>query len=415
MGIKQLDGGKCEFNVQGFTFQQNTKSPKLFAFVASANDLIKFCGVARKSQDLLTNYQRALDTVRVDREITPFFRVPENCTPTAIVLSLQQTNVAEVEFKPAGNQAQSGPVAVDVLTLRFVDVNKAPPDQLVAFAHDFLDTRLAQDDGGGVVAEPAEAAGEEGKDGPEDLDAGDNGEAAEEDLADADVEDEDGSDEEAVKIGQSMLRQLREKLDDPASLTQDMIEALRDMLKPALVIDGQHRLFGAAGVEEDIPLLVCSLVQPSWKEQVFQFIVVNDKAAGIPKPFIASLAGMSLTAAELDELRDRLTQAGLKLWEVEVMQRLGYDPRSPFYKKIEFKVSSTAKLVAADKASRPRLPDHEEGRPRVVRGQEHRSVSHDGGAVLQTLREEVIEKGCAGKVAAVAGLVRVLLLLLGCV
>ena len=76
-----------------------------------------------------------------------------------------------------------------------------------------------------------------------------------------------------------------------------MLEALRDMLKPALVIDGQHRLFGAAGVEEDIPLLVCSLVQPSWKEQVFQFIVVNDKAAGIPKPFITSLAGMSLTSA----------------------------------------------------------------------------------------------------------------------
>ena len=106
MSIRQLDGGKCEFTVQGFTFQQNTKSPKLFAFVASANDLIKFCGVARKSQDLLTNYQRTLDTVRVDKEITPFFRVPENCTPTAIVLSLQQTNVAEVEFKPAGNQGQ---------------------------------------------------------------------------------------------------------------------------------------------------------------------------------------------------------------------------------------------------------------------------------------------------------------------
>ena len=79
-----------------------------------------------------------------------------------------------------------------------------------------------------------------------------------------------------------------------------MIDSLRDMLKPALVIDGQHRLFGAAGVEEDIPLLVCSLIQPSWKEQVFQFIIISDKAAGIPKPCITSLAGMSLTGGELD-------------------------------------------------------------------------------------------------------------------
>jgi hypothetical protein len=59
---------------------------------------------------------------------------------------------------------------------------------------------------------------------------------------------------------------------------------------------------------------------------------------------------MSLTSSELDELRDRLTQAGLKLWEVEVMQRLGYDPRSPFYKKIEFKVSSAGKISGSDKA-----------------------------------------------------------------
>jgi hypothetical protein len=113
------------------------------------------------------------------------------------------------------------------------------------------------------------------------------------------------------------------------------------MLLPALVIDGQHRLFGAAAVEEDIPFLVCSMVNPEWKEQVFQFTVINDKARGIPKPFITSLAGMSLTSQELSELRTRLSQAGVQLWEVNVMQRLGYEPRSSFYKMIEFKVTGS--------------------------------------------------------------------------
>ena len=79
-------------------------------------------------------------------------------------------------------------------------------------------------------------------------------------------------------------------------LTAEMIENLKEMLMPALVIDGLHRL------------------GPTWKEQVFRFVLVNDKPSGIPKPFITSLAGMSLTSAELVQLRDRLTQAGLKLW-----------------------------------------------------------------------------------------------------
>jgi len=358
MSINILPDGRCEFTVQGFSFQQNPKSPTLFAFVASANDLIKFCGVARKSQDLLTNYQRALDTTRVANEVTPFFRVPENCTPTSIVLSLHPTNVCNLDFAPVGVGEQSlGPgVSLKVLSLTFIDVSKLPPDEVVRYAKDFLDERLANEgeqvnsDPSPTVAKSAMDDSFEVVDEDEEL-ASDNAEGDEsnEDLDDGDTGDEEAVGGAAVEIGQSMLMQLRNKLDTPSSMTPDVIECLRDMLKPALVIDGQHRLFGAAGVEEDLPLLVCSLVEPSWKEQVFQFIVVNDKAAGIPKPFITSLAGMSLTGTELDELRDRLTQAGLKLWEVEVMQRLGFDPKSPFFKMIEFKVSSKTTVVASPK------------------------------------------------------------------
>jgi hypothetical protein len=137
-----------------------------------------------------------------------------------------------------------------------------------------------------------------------------------------------------------MLKDLRAKLDDPEQAMQ-LIDTLRDMLKPALIIDGQHRTFGAAKLEEGIPLLVCSLVKPDWKEQVFQFTVINDKAQGIPKPFITSLAGMSLTSTELGELQSRLSQAGVQLWEVDVMQRLGYDPRSTFFNRIEFKTTGS--------------------------------------------------------------------------
>jgi hypothetical protein len=86
-------------------FRQNPLSPEQFAFVASANELIRFCGVARKSHGLLSNYQRAMDKDRVRDEVTPFFKDPHNCSPTAIVVSLQQTNVCEIEFATDGNES----------------------------------------------------------------------------------------------------------------------------------------------------------------------------------------------------------------------------------------------------------------------------------------------------------------------
>jgi hypothetical protein len=200
-------------------------------------------------------------------------------------------------------------------------------EQVVALARVFLDARLSTDVDNGEELDEAE----------EDVESLDDD--FEDEQETDELTDEEVDNDEPVEIGKSMLKEIRSRLDEPEKLTDEMIENLREMLMPALVIDGQHRLFGAAGVEEDLPMLVCSLVSPSWKEQVFQFVVVNDKASGIPKPFITSLAGMSLTGVELKELENRLTQAGLKLWEVEVMQRLGYDSRSPFQGKIEFKVS----------------------------------------------------------------------------
>ena len=332
MSIRKLASGKYEFQTQGIRFRQNPKSPVQFAFAVSSNELTKFCGVARKSEDMLSNYQRAIDNKRVKTEVTPFFRNPENCSPTAIVISLQDTNICSLHFESEQTTAsQAGDkVSFDTLTLQFTNTDECTDAEIITLAKQFLDSRLQDEPKSDSQTEASEPLSE--------LDA--DAEANETVVVEMDEENEEQLDEEdQVEIGKSMLEELRKKLDNASEITQEVLANLREMLKPALVIDGQHRLFGAAGVEEDLPVLVCSLVRPSWKEQVFQFVVVNDKASGIPKPFITSLAGMSLTASELDELRDRLTQAGLKLWEVEVMQRMGYDSRSPFFKKIEFKVS----------------------------------------------------------------------------
>ncbi|MFT3857687.1 MAG: hypothetical protein QM742_09385 [Aquabacterium sp.] len=321
---------KKTFIYTGISFKQNKKAPELFAFVAPAEDLVDFCGVARKSEKILTNYQRALDEDRVLTEVTPFFRIAENCTPTAVVISLHETPLAELKFEDLGGGGDGLNLKKLVLTL--TDPKSLTDDEVIEEAKKLLDARLATETTPTLPETPADASQNSSIEDQEE-------DEAPEDETDSEIEESSDQTEE-VEIGTSMLRDLRSQLDDQ-SQAKLIVETLRDMLKPALIIDGQHRTFGAAKLEEKLPLLVCSLVKPDWKEQVFQFTVINDKAQGIPKPFITSLAGMSLTSNELNELQTRLSQAGVQLWEVEVMQRLGYDPRSPYFNRIEFKTTGS--------------------------------------------------------------------------
>ncbi len=323
-----------KFEFVGFSYKQNPSSPELFAFVAPAEELVEFSGVARKSENFLTNYQRALDETRVLKEIRPFFENPNNCSPTSVVLSIKETPTCKVEFFDIDVKGINSGVHLKKLVLSYNNLEDSDNETIIELSKEFLDQRLANDDDEADITDETD-------ENDENLD-----DSIGEDKNDA-IDDEGENGDDGIEIGTSMLKKLREQLNEVENIDKDFIDNLREMLKPALVIDGQHRLFGASKVEEPLPMLVCALVEPDWKEQVFQFTVINDKATGIPKPFITSLAGMSLTKVELDELRERLIQAGVQLWEVEVMQLLGYDPQSIFCNKIEFKLTKKTKGVAS--------------------------------------------------------------------
>lgn len=82
-----------------------------------------------------------------------------------------------------------------------------------------------------------------------------------------------------------------------------------DHLRPALIVDGQHRIYGISSFEdEDLPVLVVSLLNASDQEQAFQFIVVNDKAVKVATENVKSII------ADFDalKLQERLFLAGIK-------------------------------------------------------------------------------------------------------
>src|SRR5262249_54774435 len=67
-----------------------------------------------------------------------------------------------------------------------------------------------------------------------------------------------------------------------------------------------------------------------WREQVFQFVVINKQARTINSELLASIVNSSLTNSEIFQLEGKLEAAGITTYETKVLRILNDDPDSPF-------------------------------------------------------------------------------------
>ena len=97
----------------------------------------------------------------------------------------------------------------------------------------------------------------------------------------------------------------------------------------AWVIDGQHRLAGAfqaAQADHNISLLVVAFVGLTEKEQVEQFITINDEARGVPRSILLDLnRRLSFAKSEKEISEDRASDIG---------NALRRDPESVLFNRI---------------------------------------------------------------------------------
>jgi DGQHR domain-containing protein len=98
--------------------------------------------------------------------------------------------------------------------------------------------------------------------------------------------------------------------------------------KPALIVDGQHRLYGMSDFDkENLPITVVSLIDANHEEQAFQFIVVNNKAVRVSAENVKSI----IADFNEDELEKRLVLARVKYGDKPLILRsLNDSPSSPF-------------------------------------------------------------------------------------
>lgn len=98
--------------------------------------------------------------------------------------------------------------------------------------------------------------------------------------------------------------------------------------RPALIVDGQHRILGMSDVaNENMPVLITALIEASPEEQAFQFLVINTKAARVPADNIKAI----LASFDEPDLQGRLLDAGISYGNVSsILKDINEQEGSPF-------------------------------------------------------------------------------------
>lgn len=165
-----------------------------------------------------------------------------------------------------------------------------------------------------------------------------------------------------------VLKELGEQYQNNDSFLGFDRDALISFILPISLVDGQHRLAGAIEetqakindgyyadeVEElhglghspdDIndylltkycrKLPVSLLLSSDPAEQVFQFVVINQKATPIERSLLGTIVSTTLTNDEMEQVSERLRSSGIQLEEARAITWMARCEESPFYKLVE--------------------------------------------------------------------------------
>lgn len=353
-------------------YRQGDAPQELLTFCAPAEQIKQWGGIPAKTTRFHGGFQRALGE-RFNK-IVKFFEA-KDVSPTSIIVAFRggKLNVTPLGYPPGwaeeGSLAHVPQFAHVSFSHEDYDVDEADVYELAKKVAVQMATRLPTSE--------EEEEPEEETDSEEDSESEPESESEDDDGED----DELGNDQE-LDIGQSRLRDFysfvsseekisawlesednrREKVQAKKkkskkdrkflALTpsQRLKRLLVSLLKPAMIVDGQHRTMGAAeaSTQEEVVFSVCALKDADWIEQVFQFVVLNKLAKPISSDFLTGLLNTSLTNAEIEQIDPKLDRIGIKNTDRLIMKTVNFDPKSPFHNM----VAQAGEVVGADSSGK---------------------------------------------------------------
>ena len=305
----------------------------------------------------MAGYQRALQEKRV-QEIADYLRLsPNNIVPGAVIVAADLEHVTVTEDADGACTLEIEEDTRDFETklqelwgmfttrlseaeLESADIRVIPGNQNTTGR----DIHATTDAGEVPEDDDISEFDDEDESDEDDVDSLDD----DEDQGDIDDEDDDAS--YPVSYLASLAKELSAAVTDWDNLSEERQDAIKGYIegvsKPGLIIDGQHRVFGAKDVSEHpIELPVIILPGLEFAEQVFQFYVLNSKARPLRPTELRRIVSTSLTNPEIDDLYARFRAAGVEAEEARWTLELNTNPSSPFARRIDFGFKGPGEVI----------------------------------------------------------------------
>jgi len=358
---------------------KQTNSNKLLAlFSAPAPEIDLWAGIPQKkrfdSGEETAGFQRVDSSKRI-KSLKEFYINQENIIQNPILCSLRDIPLASVEFKQGQADVENSQVKIGEIVITIPDYSSLSFQEILECVRNYIENRVPElserepdpeiilklklrantDD-----AIPYSQDSDENEDESDDFTAESCNET---DSAAALFEESHIIDFWQEIAGRHEVIRLIENKIQSDSFLGFPKDALLSYLKPVVLVDGQHRLKGALKALEEILknqtiesevekriaqgesvdavttdiknresrlLPVSLLLSTDPAEQVFQFVVVNEKATPIGRALLGTIVSTTLSNEEMEGVANRLKNAGIQLEDSQAITYLVRHPRSPF-------------------------------------------------------------------------------------
>jgi len=379
--------------------RQTARDKWLAQFAAPAPDIDAWAGVPQKKR-FEVDGDTVGETVGFQREESPqrikslrdFYRNSENIIQNPILCSLRDATEASVEFTPFAETSPGDAVQLGELVIEAPDFSTFSIEKCIQLVREYIEHRVpdlkdrepdpvlvrdlkarAANSGYVPEADSSEHSENEENDTTTSTDAMDNGDPTGVLFEESHIVDfwQD------VAARHELVKQLDRPIDTDNFLGFAK-DALLSYLRPVVLVDGQHRLQGALAaarerlndsevqseienqiadgktsrdIEAEITLRearwlpVSLLMSTDPEEQVFQFVVVNQKAMPIGRALLGTIVSTTLSNDEMGKVAIRLKDAGIQVEESQAITYLARHPESPFHNRVERGMAGDARNV----------------------------------------------------------------------
>jgi len=275
--------------------QQMPESLPFYLISCSAKEVLQWADVPRSKEAFMAGYQRELGD-RHEKIADFFLQDPvNNIIPNAVIVAIKEGGFTE-------NLSDEGHCSLTIEVDEFEFKNAI--------------ARIVKEFEGRLSASEIESISL-----PEDAE-----------VVDEDVDDPSVPPESYMANLVKELREAATSIDDSESgSSPEIVEFLLGMSKPGLILDGQHRIFGAKEVADfDINFPLVLIPSLEHKEQVFHFYVLNNMAKSVDRTHLRRIVSTALSKGEIEDLYSRFKQAKVETGSADWTHRMNNDESSPF-------------------------------------------------------------------------------------